>query len=166
MIVPPAGLPSDFAAVQPRVAVSLIELPNGTPANMVFLCLALAACALGGALARPAPAAASSPCWKVLLNDWYDGRIDGTYPPGCYRDALAHLPEDVKIYSSAPDDLTLALQRRLHVLNTSQADASRMATPARDRGAFPLPLAVLLVAGLVLVGGGLWAILARPRRHP
>ena len=58
-----------------------------------------------------APAAAgATPCWKSLLNDWYDGRIDQTYSVHCYRDALKHLPADVQTYSSAHDDILRALQ--------------------------------------------------------
>jgi hypothetical protein len=49
----------------------------------------------------------------VLLNDWYDGRIDGTYPLHCYNDALKHLPADVSTYSSAHDDIQRALQSAL-----------------------------------------------------
>jgi hypothetical protein len=56
------------------------------------------------------PAAAATPCWKALLNDWYDGRIDHVYPVQCYRDALRHLPTDVSTYSSAHDDILRALQ--------------------------------------------------------
>ena len=52
-------------------------------------------------------------CWKVLINDWYDGRIDGIYPIHCYRDALKHLPSDVDTYSSARDDIQQALQKRI-----------------------------------------------------
>ena len=48
-------------------------------------------------------------CWKTLLNDEWDGRIDGTYPVSCYRQALKHLPEDVLIYGQAKDDLNRAL---------------------------------------------------------
>jgi hypothetical protein len=55
-------------------------------------------------------AAAKAPCWKTLLNDWYDGRIDNTYPIHCYKDALRHLPADVQTYSSAHDDILRALQ--------------------------------------------------------
>jgi hypothetical protein len=46
----------------------------------------------------------------VLLNDWYDGRIDGSYPRHCYNDALKHLPADVSTYSSAREDIQRALQ--------------------------------------------------------
>ena len=54
--------------------------------------------------------ASTTPCWKLLLNDWYDGRIDQTYAIHCYRDALKHLPTDVQTYSSAHDDILRALQ--------------------------------------------------------
>jgi cobalamin biosynthesis Mg chelatase CobN len=56
-----------------------------------------------------APASAASPCWKLLLNDWYDGRIDKTYPAACYRVALKHLPTDVDVYTSARTDIERAL---------------------------------------------------------
>jgi hypothetical protein len=59
------------------------------------------------------PAAAKSsgtPCWKLVVNDWFDnGRIDGTYPIPCYTQAIQHIPEDAKVYSSAPDDIRRAL---------------------------------------------------------
>ena len=60
-----------------------------------------------------AVAKSKAPCWKTLINDWYDGRIDGTYPIHCYRDALKHLPTDVETYSSARDDIKQALQKRI-----------------------------------------------------
>jgi hypothetical protein len=71
---------------------------------------AVVAVALVGSAVRPAPAQAATPCWKLLLNDWYDGRIDQTYPVHCYRDAIKHLPSDVQTYSSAHDDILRALQ--------------------------------------------------------
>jgi hypothetical protein len=54
-----------------------------------------------------------APCWKVLINDWYDGRIDGIYAVHCYREALTHLPADVDTYSSARDDIRQALEKRI-----------------------------------------------------
>jgi hypothetical protein len=74
------------------------------------LALGIVALAFGTAAVRPAPAQAATPCWKLLLNDWYDGRIDQTYSVHCYRDALKHLPADVQTYSSAHDDILRALQ--------------------------------------------------------
>jgi hypothetical protein len=76
----------------------------------VSVCMAFASCALLGALVRAEPAAAATPCWKALLNDWYDGRIDQTYARHCYLDALHHLPVDVQTYSSAHDDILRAMQ--------------------------------------------------------
>ena len=72
-------------------------------------CTAVLAAALTGSLVRPVAAAAATPCWKTLLTDWYDGRIDNTYPLHCYQDALRHLPADVQTYSSAHDDIVRAL---------------------------------------------------------
>lgn len=80
-----------------------------TAAKLVLVALLVAA-AFAGSAVRPAPAAAASPCWKTLLTDWYDGRIDDTYPIHCYQDALKHLPADVETYSSAHDDIYRALQ--------------------------------------------------------
>jgi hypothetical protein len=74
----------------------------------LILLTAIAAAALFAGVARPA--AAATPCWKLLLNDWYDGRIDNTYQLHCYTDALKHLPPDVQTYSSAHDDILRALQ--------------------------------------------------------
>jgi hypothetical protein len=56
------------------------------------------------AIAAP-PAGAATPCWKRLINDWYDGRIDGAYPVACYHAAIDNLPEDVAIYASAREDI-------------------------------------------------------------
>lgn len=72
-----------------------------------------AAFASGTAAAAGTAAKSKPPCWKVLINDWYDGRIDGIYEIHCYRDALQHLPADVDTYSSARDDIRQALQKRI-----------------------------------------------------
>jgi hypothetical protein len=62
------------------------------------------------ALLSAAPASAAKvPCWKELLNDWYDGSISKIYPLPCYHEAIDHLPADVEVYSSAKDDILNAL---------------------------------------------------------
>ncbi|HEV2591864.1 MAG TPA: hypothetical protein VGU02_08220, partial [Gaiellaceae bacterium] len=78
--------------------------------TLTLCTVVLALACIAGSVARPAVAAGKPACWQVLLNDWYDGRIDGTYPLHCYRDALKHLPSDVDTYSSARDDIERALQ--------------------------------------------------------
>src|SRR2546423_4404454 len=112
-------------------------LAQVTSSLKVSVCMALASCVLLGALARAEPAAAATPCWKTLLNDWYDGRIDQTYPHHCYQDALRHLPADVQTYSSARDDILRAMQSAV----ARQKKAGRKVgpntplTPATRRGA-------------------------------
>jgi hypothetical protein len=76
----------------------------------ILIGVGITALSFAAAVARPLPAAAATPCWKALLNDWYDGRIDNTYALHCYEDALTHLPADVQTYSSAHDDILRALQ--------------------------------------------------------
>jgi hypothetical protein len=61
-------------------------------------------------LVLAAPAAAAVPAWKGLINDWYDGQIDRTWPCSAYREALAHLPQGVDTYSTAKRDLTRNLR--------------------------------------------------------
>ena len=67
--------------------------------------IAAAAVALTAMLGAASPASAADECWRRLINDWYDGRIDGSYPPKCYRDAIAHLPADVVAYSDAREQI-------------------------------------------------------------
>jgi hypothetical protein len=71
------------------------------------------------AVLAPLPAAAATssrsssasvPCWKRLLNDWYDGTINNIYPIPCYGAAIKHLPSDLRIYGSAKDDILAAEQ--------------------------------------------------------
>ena len=79
-----------------------------TPRRLLTLLIVLAAASFGAGVAAP-QADAVTPCWKRLINDWYDGRIDRTYPASCYRQAIKNLPEDVDAYSTAREDLERAL---------------------------------------------------------
>jgi hypothetical protein len=82
-----------------------------TRSAVIPLLLALAAGAL--LLGFPGTAAAKTPCWKQVLNDWSNGRAIGVYPLHCYRDAIRNLPEDLRDYSSAADDIQAALQAQI-----------------------------------------------------
>jgi len=77
--------------------------------------LLLAAVTVGVLLAAftAAPAAAKAPCWKQVLNDWSNSRAIGHYPLHCYREAIRNLPEDLRDYSSAADDILAALQAEI-----------------------------------------------------
>jgi len=102
-------------------------------------------------VAAPATAAGTS-CGDAVLADWHDnGRIDGVYAPRCYRTAVAGLPEDVRVYSTAQDDIGRALQARLET-----------STPARAGGGsgsvgFKLPLLAVGTVALLMLAAGLAA---------
>jgi hypothetical protein len=98
----------------------------------ILIGIGAATLACAAAVAQPLPAAAATPCWKALLNDWYDGRIDGTYALHCYSDALKHLPADVQTYSSAHDDILRALQNAKAELkkNGTKITATTLVPPA------------------------------------
>ena len=66
--------------------------------------LALIGC---GSTAEPQ---AERACGKAVLTDWADGGIDETYPSPCYLAAIDNLPEDVRAYTSARDDISRELQ--------------------------------------------------------
>ena len=145
------------------------------PAAHIFAVIALSA---GLAVAAPLPgrAAAATPCWKQVLNDWSKGRAIGVYPLHCYRDAIKNLPEDVRDYSNAADDISAALQAQIahRSLRTVQSDSpngskngTRSATgrdpsPSAYRRAIdnlgtsnadtvPVPLLVLASLGAALI---------------
>ena len=132
------------------------------------------------AVAIPSTASASgAPCRNKVFNDWYpDGKIASTYPIGCYRDALKHIPPDARIYSSLSDDIRAAMRaamRRAHglsapkevghglkalgagsVMGTTASVTS--ATPPHDPSSGGLvatasnaPLPILVLGGLALL---------------
>lgn len=111
------------------------------------LLFAMAAIVALVALACATTAGAAPSCGTRLLDDWRDGRIDQTYPVACYRQALAHLPEDVRVYSTAQADITRALQARL---SSSPARASE--SGGGDHGVSPLLVVAITAAFLVAAG--------------
>ncbi|HEY6069068.1 MAG TPA: hypothetical protein VIU81_10255 [Gaiellaceae bacterium] len=124
--------------------------------NRISLLIAALA-AVVTVLVTAGPAAAAPNCASRVLKDWQDGRLDGTYPVPCYRQALAQLPEDVRVYSSAQNDITRALQARL---GTPRVRTVAARTAGHDRGISLL--AVLGVTGAVLlIAGGSLAVVRR-----
>jgi hypothetical protein len=100
-----------------------------------LLIMGAAGAALGvtPAAAKNTTAKSTTPCWKVLINDWYDGRIDGIYAIHCYREALAKLPADVDTYGSARDDIRQALQKRI-IESRSGHTSTTTTTPGSGGG--------------------------------
>jgi hypothetical protein len=96
---------------------------------------------------------AKASCSSALLEDWRDGRIDGTYSVSCYQTALAQLPEDLRIYSSAESDIKRALLARSQVTLAAPAKAQKAAR-SDGGGNGVSPLLVLAIAGAILVVTG------------
>ncbi len=71
--------------------------------------LATLAAVLSIAAATAGSAAAAAPCWKTLINDWLDGRIDNVYKVACYQKAIEKVQTDAQIYSTAEDDFRRAM---------------------------------------------------------
>jgi hypothetical protein len=98
-------------------------------AAILLLAIGIAAVAVSTRVANPAKvtiAPKKSSCAKRLLADWWDGRIEGTYPVRCYRVALKSLPVDLQVYSSASEDISHALSQRI-VQRTRVTRSSRRA---------------------------------------
>src|ERR687887_1691985 len=121
-----------------------------------MLIIALAACAV--TFAAGAPAATKPGCGVAVLKDWADGKLDHRYPVRCYQDALNRMPEDMRSYTAAPDDIQRALLARLRQGRTNgagdrQSGARREALSAgvdevaRSTG-IPRPLVALGVIGI------------------
>jgi hypothetical protein len=98
--------------------------------------VALAAVVLAGVAAAAAlaaaPTASAATCWQRVITDWRDGRITGAYSPACLRAALRNLPEDLRVYGSAEEDITRALTRavrpRVHRVLAAAATRTKPAT--------------------------------------
>lgn len=125
---------------------------------------------LGTLVIAPVPAVAST-CGDRVVADWIDGRIEGVYPLRCYDEAVDGLPEDVRVYSTAVDDISRALQARLHS-EAGRAPAgnvgSAVVPSALGPSATEPPLALLLLVAfaclLGLAGAGTWIVQRRRRR--
>jgi hypothetical protein len=119
---------------------------QGCRRMLFFAAVCVAALVVTGA------AGAKQSCGSRLLDDWRDGRIDGTYPVACYRQALAHMPEDVRVYSTAQSDITRALQARL-----ATAAATNTGHGNGEGGGVSPLLVVAITAGLLVAAGSVAA---------
>jgi hypothetical protein len=109
--------------------------------------------AIGAALALSGSASAAPNCGQRVIADWRDGGLDDSYALSCYRQALAELPEDIRVYSSAQSDITRALQARV------QAQAALSKGTGRSAGGVSPLLVVAITAGILVAAGSLAAAL-------
>ena len=114
---------------------------------------------IAATLAFSGGASAKAGCGGTLLKDWSDGRIDRVYPVRCYRLALANMPEDLRIYSSAESDIKRALQAKVRATPV-KATAVKSAAPASSKHGGG-GVSLWLIAGIsaaVLAAGSLIAL--------
>lgn len=116
------------------------------------------------------PARAAQRCGSAVFDDWLDGRIEQVYAPRCYREALDGLPEDVRTYSTAREDIERALLGRLRTLWSAQDRSLFGADPARaaagdtaPSSSGPGPAAAALLAGGLAVAAAAVALRHRKR---
>jgi hypothetical protein len=102
------------------------------------------------ATATPLPraAAAATPCWRDVVEGWFDGRIPATYAPSCYLDALRRLPVDARAYTTAPEDIRRAMLEAIRARGldvTTRAGKARTLMSRRAKTA-PAPAATVAMA--------------------
>jgi hypothetical protein len=139
----------------------------------------VAGIALSVAVGAPARAHAATPCWKKVINDWYDhSAITKSFPTSCLRQALDKLPPDLQNYSPIADDINAALLASLKShkkpgggsgdtggdSGAKQGLISRILGAFGANGAHKMPLPLVLLAVLLLGTGIGWAYPRLARR--
>jgi hypothetical protein len=119
-------------------------------------------------------ASAAQSCGRTVINDWYvDGTIDGRYSADCYRQALSRVPEQQKIYSDLPEELTRGLRAAVareaphgvkNARKTIRQPAGHKSSGPIQRvlgelgpsraDSIPVPLIILAGVALVLIAAG------------
>lgn len=130
------------------------------------------ACAAVVALAAPAAAGADRPtCAVAVLDEWTRGTLDSGYAPECYEAAVDALPEDLRAYTTAADDIgraAIAASRKANAAAPAGVLASRRLASESAGGdplrAFPTEVAALAALLAVLASCGIAAALLRWRR--
>jgi hypothetical protein len=142
---------------------------------LVAAVLGLAALSVGAPVA-----AAKTACWRQILNEWVDNRqISPTYPLHCYREAIQHVPEDLRVYTDVEQDILAARQQAARDVRTLQSRNQPSQDERRqdpDAGLFtqgfdklgpnnadsmPLPLLILGGLALLLVAAGAAGLVSR-----
>ena len=128
-----------------------------------------------------AAASAKTPCWAQIQNEWVSNQRIGIYPLHCYREAIAHVQEDLLQYSSIEQDILAARQlaaRQGRTLQNRQSPqpGSMGAQNDPDQTLFtkgfdklgpdnadsiPLPLLILAGLSLLLIAAGAAGLVTR-----
>src|SRR5215218_8431846 len=131
---------------------------GGAAVSSLMAGLALAAAV--AASPTEAQAAGQNPCWRAVVADWGNGGIDRRHRVGCYRSSLRNLPEDIRTYTTAEDDIRRALLEEIRSLRrgggngpggpAAGASAETGSAAAAPTAATTPPLRAIVAAGLAL----------------
>ena len=151
------------------------------PARLIAVSVLVAAVLGLAALSVGAPAAAAkAACWRQILNEWVDNRqISPSYQLHCYREAIQHVPEDLRVYTDIEQDILAARQQAARQLRrptarTTPGQAERQRDPDAslftqgfdklgpdNADSMPLPLLILGGLALLLVAAGAVGLASR-----
>jgi len=151
-------------------------------ARITAVTVLVAAFGVLGLAAAPESASAKPACWRQIQNEWVEtDHVSSTYPLHCYREAIAHVPEDLRVYSSIVDDIMAALQQASRGVRTTQAHngpaqaaidrapSQSVFSAQRTWNSLPLPVLILAALSLALMavgGAGLISRRLKTRRVP
>ena len=159
------------------------------PARVIAASALVVAALSAASAAFASPASGQPACWRQIQNEWVKtDHVSSTYPLHCYREAIAHVPNDLKQYSSIVEDILAARQQaaRRGVVRTTQGHIDSSAAQNRDpqsglynqaidslspTNANSMPLPLLILAGLSLIlmaagGAGLVTRRVKARKVP
>jgi hypothetical protein len=127
------------------------------------LAIALASAFAGSASASTSPAE----CAEQIIDDWSNGTLGSVaHTPDCYEAAIDSLPEDLRAYTTAADDISRASIAAFRATASSRETRQPADSNVRDEGLRRIPWQVLLVSafGAAVVASGAAASLIRRRR--
>lgn len=136
--------------------------PVQATARRIGFALAIAAIGIVSAAVNAAPVSARPDCVDTILVEWTNGALTAKHPIDCYEAAIDALPEDLRSYTSAAEDISRALTAANR--NDRQLAAAPVMAESEDVRAFPALVVVLTALAGLLAASGLAASLIRRRR--
>lgn len=134
-------------------------------ARRIGLALAMAAIGIVIAAASAQPASARPDCVDAIFDEWTNGALTSTHPADCYEAAIDALPEDLRAYTSAADDISRASIAASRANDTErELSSASAATRSEDARAFPTLVVVLVGLVALLAASGVGASVLRRRR--
>lgn len=109
------------------------------------------------------PAMAAPDCAVAVIDDWAQGTLESAYPLECYDAAIDALPEDLRAYTTAANDIS----RAATTANRTDAPTRELAsTPVTTTSASSFPVTVALLGAFVILlsASGVAASVVRRRR--